>query len=85
MFKIVHPLKQIILNLLSKSQHIQIETSYQYKFRKCITITLLLISSNTFAQENDLSKLHKKELQNSMHKSVHLFINIFLIFKTYCI
>ena len=61
-----HTLKQIILNLLIKTQHIQTEKNYQYKFRKCITITLLLISTNTFAQENNLSKLHKKELQNSI-------------------
>ena len=66
MLKIVHTLKQIILNLLLKSQHIQTETNYQYKFRKCIALTLLFISTITFAQENDLSKLHKRELQNSI-------------------
>lgn len=83
MFKIVHPLKQIILNLLIKTQHIKTETNYQYKFRKCITITLLLISTNTFAQENDLSKLHKKELQNSIRLNFttvdmpnHIFPNL---------
>ena len=66
MFKIVHPLKQIILNLLIQTQIIQTKTSYQYKSRRYVIITLLLISTNIFAQENDLSKLHKKELKNSI-------------------
>ncbi len=66
MFKTVHPLKQIILNLLIQTQNIQTKTSYQYKSRRYVIITLLLISTNIFAQENDLSKLHKKELKNSI-------------------
>lgn len=66
MFKTVHPLKQIILNLWIQTQNIQTKTSYQYKSRRYVIITLLLISTNIFAQENDLSKLHKKELKNSI-------------------
>ena len=66
MFKTAHPLKQIILNLLIQTQNIQTKTSYQYKSRRYVIITLLLISTNIFAQENDLSKLYKKELKNSI-------------------